>query len=273
MYRAKRAGADRIEIFNADDAHREGRARPALEGELRRAIEKKQLQARLPADLLSAHRDAGRLRGPGALGASARSARSTPPTSCPSPRRSDLIVKLGSYVLARAVREAARWQRELPRPDAPAVRRRQRLEPAAVPAGAGQGGAPHPRPRRHPEGLAAARDHRVAASWRTRRRRPRCCEQLCRRRRRPGARRLRHRLLVALLPQPVHLRHHQDRPLVPAGERARTAPARSSCARSWRWPTSSARTSWPRASRPRRTSASCARSAASTGRASTTASP
>ena len=32
---------------------------------------------------------------------------------------SDLIVKLGSYVLARAVREAARWQKELPRPDAP----------------------------------------------------------------------------------------------------------------------------------------------------------
>jgi EAL domain-containing protein (putative c-di-GMP-specific phosphodiesterase class I) len=32
---------------------------------------------------------------------------------------SDLIVKLGSYVLANAVREAVRWQKELPRPDNP----------------------------------------------------------------------------------------------------------------------------------------------------------
>src|SRR6185503_269646 len=32
---------------------------------------------------------------------------------------SDLIVKLGSYVLARAVREAARWHKELRRPDTP----------------------------------------------------------------------------------------------------------------------------------------------------------
>ena len=47
-------------------------------------------------------------------------------------------------------------------PRRPAVRQRQRLEPAAVPAGADQGGAPHPRPRRDPEGLAAARDHRIA---------------------------------------------------------------------------------------------------------------
>ena len=37
----------------------------------------------------------------------------------PVAEESDLIVKLGSYVLARAVREAARWQKELPRPDSP----------------------------------------------------------------------------------------------------------------------------------------------------------
>ena len=32
---------------------------------------------------------------------------------------SDLIVKLGSYVLLGAAKEAARWQKEMPRPDNP----------------------------------------------------------------------------------------------------------------------------------------------------------
>src|SRR4029079_9049862 len=43
MYRAKRAGPDRIEIFNAA-MRTEKDSRPALEGDLRRAIEKKQLK-------------------------------------------------------------------------------------------------------------------------------------------------------------------------------------------------------------------------------------
>src|SRR5438105_125060 len=43
MYRAKRAGPDRIEIFNAA-MRTEKDSRPALEGDLRRAIEKKQLR-------------------------------------------------------------------------------------------------------------------------------------------------------------------------------------------------------------------------------------
>ena len=37
----------------------------------------------------------------------------------PVAEESDLIIKLGSYVLTRAVREVQRWQRELPRPDQP----------------------------------------------------------------------------------------------------------------------------------------------------------
>ena len=37
----------------------------------------------------------------------------------PVAEESDLIVKLGSFVLSRAVREAARWHKELPRPDTP----------------------------------------------------------------------------------------------------------------------------------------------------------
>ena len=60
------------------DAHRDATSRVALESDLRQArIEKKQTQAPLPADHLSADRGAGRLRGAGALGASqARAAQS-----------------------------------------------------------------------------------------------------------------------------------------------------------------------------------------------------
>ena len=93
--------------------------RLALESELRRAIEKKQLKLvyqpifYLPTETLAGFEALVRWEHPHARHRSAR------PISCPWPRRSDLIVKLGSYVLARAVREAQRWQKELPRPDAP----------------------------------------------------------------------------------------------------------------------------------------------------------
>ena len=131
MYRAKRSGSDRIEIFKRRDAHREGQRVAHRE---RAAARHREAAARLVYQpiYLPLDRGAGGLRGAGALGASAASARSTRPSSCPSPRRSDLIVKLGSYVLGRAVREAARWQKELPRPDDAAVRQRQRFEPPAV---------------------------------------------------------------------------------------------------------------------------------------------
>ena len=160
MYRAKRAGPDRIEIFNAA-MRTEKDSRPALESELRRAIEKKQLKLvyqpiyYLPTETLAGFEALVRWEHP-TLGPL------SPAEFVPVAEETDLIVKLGSYVLGRAVREAARWQKELPRPDSAGVRGRQRLEPAAVQAGPGQGGAPHPRPRRDPQGLAAARDHRVA---------------------------------------------------------------------------------------------------------------
>ena len=216
MYRAKRAGPDRIEIFNAA-MRTEKDSRPALEGDLRRAIEKKQLRLALPADLLSADGNAGWLRGPVALGASHPRA---PQSRRVHPRgRGD-----GPHRQARVLRPVARRARGDPLAEGAAaagctgVRGRQRLEPAAVQAGAGQGGAPQPRPRRDPEGLAAARGHRIARHGE-----PGEGDSgvagACRGGRRPGARRLRHRLLVAFLPQPVHVRHHQDRPLVPAGER------------------------------------------------------
>jgi diguanylate cyclase (GGDEF)-like protein/PAS domain S-box-containing protein len=117
MYRAKRAGPDRIEIFNvAMRTEKDGR--PALESDLRRAIEKKQLRLvyqpifYLPTESLAGFEALLRWEHP-SLGTL------NPTDFVPVAEESDLIVKLGSYVLARAVREAARWHKELPRPDTP----------------------------------------------------------------------------------------------------------------------------------------------------------
>jgi EAL domain-containing protein (putative c-di-GMP-specific phosphodiesterase class I) len=117
MYRAKRAGPDRIEIFNvAMRTEKDGRL--ALESDLRRAIERKQLRLvyqpifYLPTEQLAGFEALLRWEHP-SLGTL------NPTDFVPAAEESDLIVKLGSYVLARAVREAARWHKELPRPEAP----------------------------------------------------------------------------------------------------------------------------------------------------------
>ena len=117
MYRAKRAGPDQIEIFNAG-MRTEKDGRLALEGDLRRAIEKKQLRLvyqpifYLPTESLAGFEALLRWEHP-TLGTL------NPTDFVPVAEEFDLIVKLGSYVLARAVREAARWHKELPRPDTP----------------------------------------------------------------------------------------------------------------------------------------------------------
>jgi EAL domain-containing protein (putative c-di-GMP-specific phosphodiesterase class I) len=117
MYRAKRSGADRIEIFNAEmRSDKDGRL--ALESELRKAIEKKQIRLLyqpifyLPTESLAGFETLLRWEHP-------RLGTLNPTHFIPVAEESDLIVKLGSYVLGRAVHEAQRWQQELVRPDAP----------------------------------------------------------------------------------------------------------------------------------------------------------
>src|SRR5262249_16243849 len=117
MYRAKRAGADRIEIYRAEmRAEKDGM--PALADELKRALERQQLRMMyqpiyyLPTEALGGFEavvcwDHPRL---GTLNAA---------HFVPLAEDSDLIFKLGSFVLTRTVREAQRWQQELVRPDAP----------------------------------------------------------------------------------------------------------------------------------------------------------
>ena len=117
MYRAKRSGADRIEIFSTDmRSEKDGRL--AIESDLRRAIEKKQIKLvyqpifYLPTEALAGFEALMRWEHP-------RLGTLNPTDFVPVAEESDLIVKLGSYVLARSVREAQRWQQELPRPDTP----------------------------------------------------------------------------------------------------------------------------------------------------------
>ncbi len=117
MNRAKRSGSDRVEIFKPEmRADRDQRI--AIESELRRAIEQRQLDiAYQPIIALSTEELVGfealvRWEHP-RLGTLA------PAEFIPVAEETDLIVRLGSYVLGRAVADIARWQKELPRPDDP----------------------------------------------------------------------------------------------------------------------------------------------------------
>ena len=117
MFRAKRAGSDRIEIFRAD-MRGEKDARIAIESDLRRAIDTGQLTLLYqPIVALSNEELVGfealvRWQHPklGML---------SPADFVPVAEETDLIVQLGSYVLTRAVADIGRWQKELPRPGQP----------------------------------------------------------------------------------------------------------------------------------------------------------
>jgi diguanylate cyclase (GGDEF)-like protein/PAS domain S-box-containing protein len=115
MYRAKREGADRVEIFRPE-FRTEVDDRVAVESDLHMAIERRQLKVLyqpivyLPTEELAGFEALVRWEHPklGLL---------NPTEFIPVAEESDLIVKLGSFVLGEAVAEAARWQRELPRTD------------------------------------------------------------------------------------------------------------------------------------------------------------
>ena len=118
MYRAKRAGSDRIEIFKPE-MRAEKDERIAIESDLRRAIEHAAAEPALSADHLALERGAGRLRGAWCAGSIPNSGCCHPAEFVPVAEETDLIVQLGSYVLGRAVADIARWQKELPRPEQP----------------------------------------------------------------------------------------------------------------------------------------------------------
>ncbi len=117
MYRAKRGGADRIEIFRPEmRADRDDRI--ALESDLRKALAKNQIRVLyqpiiyLPTEELAGFEALVRWEHP-------KHGLMNPIDFVPIAEESDLIVRLGSHVLLRAAHEAARWQRELPREEDP----------------------------------------------------------------------------------------------------------------------------------------------------------
>ena len=113
MYRAKRNGADQIEIFRPE-MRDERDDRVAIESDLRLALERNQIKVAyqpiiyLPTEELAGFEALVRWEHPkhGTL---------NPQDFIPVAEESDLIVKLGSYVLNEAVEQAAKWQKQLPR--------------------------------------------------------------------------------------------------------------------------------------------------------------
>jgi diguanylate cyclase (GGDEF)-like protein/PAS domain S-box-containing protein len=117
LYRAKRGGADTVETFRPE-MRQETDNRIAVESELRAGLERRELTVLYqPVVALATEELAGfealvRWQHPrlGMLG---------PGDFVPIAEESDLIVKLGSFVLARAAEDAVAWQKHLPRTDRP----------------------------------------------------------------------------------------------------------------------------------------------------------
>lgn len=117
MYRAKRSGADRVEIFRpemrgaVDD-------RLQIESDLRRALKAGEIKVYyqpiiyLPTEELAGFEALVRWEHPkkGVL---------PPPSFVPIAEQSDLINELGAYVLTTAAQTAVGWQKDLPRVERP----------------------------------------------------------------------------------------------------------------------------------------------------------
>ncbi|HMN36924.1 MAG TPA: EAL domain-containing protein [Hyphomicrobium sp.] len=117
MYRAKRAGADRVVAF--EPAMRRDRdERIQIESDLRKALDRNQLKVLyqpivyLPTKELAGFEALVRWEHPklGLL---------NPISFVPVAEESDLIIKLGTSVLLKSAHDAARWQSELPRSERP----------------------------------------------------------------------------------------------------------------------------------------------------------
>ncbi|MEZ5774532.1 MAG: EAL domain-containing protein [Hyphomicrobiaceae bacterium] len=117
MYRAKRAGSDRIEIFKPS-MRGETDERVAIESELRRAVERKQIHIHYQPILRFSNEE---LAGFEALvrWEHPRLGTLNPSEFIPIAEEADLITQIGSHVLERAAEEAARWQKTLGRSEDP----------------------------------------------------------------------------------------------------------------------------------------------------------
>ena len=135
MYRAKQSGSDRIEVFETG-MRRDRDGRVEVEDDLRKALEKGQVKVLyqpivyLPTNELAGFEALVRWEHPqhGLL---------NPLSFVTVVEQSDLIIKLGSYVMVRAAKDAARWLTELPRAERPLfvsinISSRQLFRPEAI---------------------------------------------------------------------------------------------------------------------------------------------
>jgi diguanylate cyclase (GGDEF)-like protein len=117
MYRAKRSGADRIELYKPE-MRGERSEREIIEGDLKQAIEKRQIRVfyqpimRLGDEQLAGFAAQVRWLHP-KLGSLSTA------EFLPIAEETGRISEIGTYVMERAVRQVARWHRTLPRRDDP----------------------------------------------------------------------------------------------------------------------------------------------------------
>ncbi len=138
MLRAKRAGADRIEIFTPS-MRGEDESRLPLESDLRMALERQQISVLYqPITRLASNQLAG-FEASAPLGPSHARPAWPPRTSSRSPRSSGLIVELGSYVLGQALGGGGALAQGAAARARSALRQRERVEPPALPPGHGAG--------------------------------------------------------------------------------------------------------------------------------------
>ena len=215
MYHAKRIGGDRIELFKPSMRARKT-DRLTLESELRRALERDEITilyqpiVRLEDRSVAGFEALARWDHP-------KMGRTSPSEFIAIAEEIGLIVDLGMFVLERTAQAA----RDLAAHRAPArsdLRQRQHLVAAIAAPGPHPRSAHGDRARRHCARHAQARAHGIAGDGE-----PRACRADAaahpRARRRPRARRLRHRPLLARLSAALPVRHHQDRSVVRARQR------------------------------------------------------
>ena len=220
-FHAKRLGGDRIEAFRPA-LRQHGSDLATLESDLRRALGREEIKVlyqpivRLEDKTIAGFEALVRWDHP-------KLGRIPPSDFVPLAERTGLIIPLGLFVLDRAGAPACRMAGGT-RPPRIAVRQRQCVEPAASP--------PRPDQRREVGAGALEPGARLAEAGSDRKPgdgKPGICGAgsgpRARTRRRPVARRFRHRLFVAVLPAAFPLRHHQDRPDLRARQRRRR-PAR-----------------------------------------------
>ena len=223
MYHAKRGGGDRIDVFK--DAMRARKAdRLSIESDLRRALERDEITilyqpiVRLEDRAIAGFEALARWKSsetrPGIAG------------RVHQHRRGDRADRRARSVRSRSHRAPAQHLATDAAPSRIGVRQRQRLVAPIAASRSDPGPAHRAGARATDARFAQARTHRIGGDGESGTRRADAAAD-SRTRRRPGARRFRHRLFLARLSAAFPVRHDQDRPVFRAHHGQRHAPGHS----------------------------------------------